>query len=74
MKNLKSFKAFELGKAQMNAIAGGAKCSAHILLGGGDFLTIDASNPDMTNDELAQGLHDKYDDLYGGENVIVNCP
>lgn len=74
MKNLNSFKAFELGKAQMNAIAGGAKCSAQILLGGGDFITIDASNPDMTNDELTQGLHDKYDGLYGAGNVIVNCP
>lgn len=74
MKSLDLFKAFKLGKAQMNAIAGGAKCSAHLLLGGGDFITVDASNSSMSNEEIAQALHDKYDGLYGAGNVIVSCP
>ncbi len=71
MKNFSNFKAFKLNKVQMNAIAGGAKCSVHLTM---YELTLDGQYPSsMTKDEAYAAIHAKYDDLYGSGNVIVVC-
>lgn len=71
MKNLNHFEAFKLNKRQMNAIAGGAKCSIHIL---SDQTTLDGTYPSsMTKDEAYAAIHAKYDDIYGAGNVVVVC-
>lgn len=70
----KDFSAFKMSKSQMNAIAGGAKCSYLILLENGDFISETVTNNDMNNDQLYDAIHDKYDGIWGAGNVIVNCP
>lgn len=71
MRNFSNFEAFKLNKNQMNAIAGGAKCSVHLLT---DGITLDGTYPSgMTKDEAYAAIHAKYDEIYGAGNVVVVC-
>lgn len=59
----------------MNAICGGANCHFRIVLGNGDTLYEDGtfSDASMTKDEASAAIHEKYDDIWGAENVLVSC-
>lgn len=65
MKNLNSFKAFELGKAQMNAIAGG-KRECHVTynddLGGSFDITFDQN---VSVADAEETLRDQHPDAAG---------
>lgn len=72
MRTLKDFDVFKLSKVQMNAVAGGKTCIVTIQLEDGP-LHITAHVPnDWSNDKASGALHDKYDGMYGGENVCVS--
>ena len=74
MKTLKNFEAFKFNKAQMNAIAGGAHCHITIINEDGSATYINAPYPStMSKDQAYQEMHNKYDDMWGAGNVIINC-
>lgn len=73
MKNASNFEAFKLNKTQMNAVTGGANCHFRIRLGNGDFIYEDGTYYGMSKDQASQAIHDKYDSIWGAENVLVSC-
>lgn len=73
MKQLINFEAFKLNKVQMNTVIGGAKCHFRIRLSDGSFIYEDGTFTGMSKDQASQAIHDKYDGIWGAENVLVSC-